>query len=138
VKQPKEMARRTGEGGGTGPMNVIISAFIGLLIIVAIITFGPTLGGKLEEAQPAITGGSCSYTNTTSHVTTYGVCGAEVAGDTAYDYNVAYAGAGMWNSDYNTGLPNAATVWTDNVALGILVVLIFFVSLALYYIRSVG
>lgn len=131
------MARRTGDGGGSGPMNVLIGAFIGLLVIVAIVTFGPTLGGKLEEAQPAITGGSCSYTNTTSSTTTYGTCGDTVVGDTAYTYNVAYAGAGMWNADYNTDLPSGATIWEDNVSMGVIVVLIFFVALALFYIRSI-
>lgn len=83
-------------------MNVLISAFIGLLVIVAIVTFGPTLGGKLEAAQPAL--GATSD----------------------------------WNATYNTNLPSGAEIWQDNVELGIVVILIFFVALALYYIRTVG
>lgn len=101
------MARRGGEGGGGvgsgNPMNVIIGAFIGLLVIIAILSLGPVLGYKLEQA----TGGSI---------------------DPASD----------WNSTTNTDLPKAADVWTDNVSLGVLVILVFFIALAIYYIRMVG
>lgn len=82
-------------------MSVLISAFIGLLVIVAIITFGPTLGGKLEEAQPALGASS------------------------------------DWNSTYNTDLPSGAEIWEDNVGMGVIAILVFFVALALYYIRSI-
>jgi hypothetical protein len=99
------MARRGGEGGSVGmgnPMNVIIGAFIGLLVIVAIVTLGPVLGGKLETAMPAL------------------------AVDSEF------------NATYNTNLPSAAGIWEDNVALGALVILVFFIALAIYYIRMVG
>jgi len=81
------------------PMNVIIGAFIGLLVIVAIVTLGPVLGGKLEQSMPALSPTS------------------------------------GFNGTYNTNLPKASTVWTDNVALGALVILVFFIALAIYYIR---
>ena len=84
-------------------MNVIIAAFIGLLVIVAIIALGPVLGEKLSTA----TGGQLGVTSS-------------------------------WNATYNTNLPKASTIWTDNVGLGVLVVLVFFISLAIYYIRMVG
>lgn len=83
-------------------MNVIIGAFIGLLVIVAIVTLGPVLGGKLETAMPALPVNS------------------------------------EWNSTYNTDLPKASSVWEDNVGLGVLVILVFFIALAIYYIRMVG
>ncbi len=45
------MARRGGDGGtAANPINVIIGAFIGLLVIVAIVTLGPVLGYKLENS----------------------------------------------------------------------------------------
>lgn len=84
------------------PMNVLIGAFIGLLVIVAIVQLGPVLGGKLESVMPAQAVGS------------------------------------QWNSTVNTDLPESADVWTDNVSLGIIVILVFFISLAIYYIRMVG
>jgi hypothetical protein len=100
------MARRGGEGGGAGmgnPMNVIIGAFIGLLVIIAIVALGPVLGEKLQ---------------------------------TATDIN--YAADSGFNKTYNTDLPEASDIWTDNVALGSLVILVFFIALAIYYIRMVG
>jgi Fe2+ transport system protein B len=96
------MARRGGEGGGS-PMNVIIGAFIGLLVIIAIIALGPVLGYKLESTT-----------------------------------NTGMAATSSWNATYNTNLPKASTVWTDNVGLGVLVILVFFISIAIYYIRMVG
>jgi len=100
------MARRGGEGGSVGgggnPMNVIIGAFIGLLVIVAIVTLGPVLGSKLSDAMPTL------------------------------------AVTSNWNATYNTNLPRADEVWSDNVTLGALVILVFFIALAIYYIRMVG
>ena len=84
-------------------MNVIISAFIGLLVLAAIVTLGPVLGEKLQ----------------TSTGVTYGV-------------------SSSWNATYNTNIPKGSTLWTDNVSLGALVILVFFIALAIYYIRMVG
>jgi hypothetical protein len=96
------MARRGGEGGGgANPMNVLIAAFIGLLVIIAILALGPVLGDKLQTSTP---------TGTTS----------------------------VWNSSVNTQMPNVSKIWSDNVNLGILVLLVFFISLAIYFIRMVG
>jgi hypothetical protein len=99
------MARRGGEGGGgaANPMNVIIAAFIGLLVIVAIVTLGPVLGYKLETSAG----------------------GADIPA----------------TSNWSTSDPNAVTgssLWNDNVALGALVLLVFFISLAIYYVRMIG
>lgn len=100
------MARRGGEGGSVGmgnPMNVIIGAFIGLLVIVAIVTLGPVLGYKLETSAG----------------------GADIPA----------------TSNWSTSDPNAVSatsLWQDNVALGSLVILVFFIALAIYYIRMFG
>lgn len=88
---------------GMNPLNVIIAAFIGLLVIVAIVTLGPVLGYKLETSAG----------------------GADIPA----------------TSNWSTSDPNAvsgATVWQDNVSLGLLVLLVFFISLALYFIRMIG
>jgi len=82
-------------------MNVLIAAFIGLLVIIAILALGPVLGDKLS-------------TSTT-------------VGPTS-----------VWNTSVNTQMPNVSRVWSDNVALGVLVLLVFFISLAIYFIRMVG
>ena len=95
------MARRGGEGGTPNPMNVLIGAFIGLLVIIAILALGPVLGDKLSSST------ALSTTST-------------------------------WNSTVNTKMPNVPNVWSDNVALGVLVLLVFFISLAIYFIRMVG
>ncbi len=99
------MARRGGEGGaGMGnPMNVIIGAFIGLLVVVAIVTLGPVLGYKLENSA-----GGADIPTTSN-----------------------------WSAKDPNAVP-ASSLWNDNVALGSLVILVFFIALAIYYIRMVG
>lgn len=99
------MARRGGEGGSVAanPMNVIIAAFIGLLVIVAIVTLGPVLGYKLETSA-----GGADIPSTSN-----------------------------WSPD-DPNAVSASTLWSDNVSLGALVLLVFFISLALFYIRMIG
>lgn len=99
------MARRGGEGGGGmgNPMNVIIGAFIGLLVIVAVVTLGPVLGYKLETSAG----------------------GADIP----------------TTSNWSTKDPNAvsaSSLWNDNVGLGALVLLVFFISMAIFYVRMIG
>ena len=96
------MARRGGEGGGAGPMNTLIGAFIGLIVIAAIVTFGPTIGGMIEQAQPTLSATS------------------------------------DWNATHNPNLPDGEDIWTQNVTIGGVVILVFFIALALFYLRSIG
>jgi hypothetical protein len=53
------MAYRGGEVGGggasgLGPMAGVIMVMIGLVVVVAIMQFAPTIGGSIEAAQPAL------------------------------------------------------------------------------------
>jgi len=85
------------------PMTVIISAFIGLLVIVAIVTLGPVLGYKLENSAG----------------------GADIPA----------------TSNWSSSDPNAAkgsSIWQDNIQLGSLCLLCFFIAMALFYIRMIG
>ena len=85
------------------PMNVIIGAFIGLLVIVAIVTLGPVLGYKLENSAG----------------------GADIP----------------TTSNWSSQDPNAAkgsSIWQDNIQLGSLCILCFFIAMALFYIRMIG
>ena len=43
-----------------------------------------------------------------------------------------------WNSSYNTNMPTGSALWTTNVAIGGVVVLVFFIALAIYYIRVIA
>jgi hypothetical protein len=94
------MARR--EGGGGGPMGMLVGAFIGLIVIVAVVILAPTIMGSIEQAQPAMPATS------------------------------------DWNSTHNAELPNGAAIWTDNVTFGAIVILIFFASMAIFYIRAIA
>lgn len=93
------MGRR--EDGGS-PINGLIGAFIGLLVIVAVIILAPVLAGSLQAATPALPADS------------------------------------EWNSTYNADLPTGEEVWTQNVAIGSIVILVFFVSMAILYIRVIA
>ena len=49
--------RGGGEGGGgpgLGPMSGVIMVMIGLVVVVAIMQFAPTIGGSIYSAQPAL------------------------------------------------------------------------------------
>lgn len=53
------MAYRGGGGqaapmGGLGPMAGIVAIAVGLIVVVAVLQFAPTIGGTIEKAQPAL------------------------------------------------------------------------------------
>ena len=52
------MAYRGGEGGGStgglGPMSGVVMVMIGLVVVVAIMQFAPTIGGSIYNAQPTL------------------------------------------------------------------------------------
>src|SRR5512138_2011808 len=43
-----------GGGGGVGPMAGVIMVMIGLVVVVAVMQFAPTIGGSIEASQPAL------------------------------------------------------------------------------------
>ncbi len=43
-----------------------------------------------------------------------------------------------WNATYNTDLPDGSSMWTTNVTIGGVVILVFFIALAIYYIRVIA
>jgi hypothetical protein len=49
--------RGGGEGGsqgGLGPMAGVVMVMIGLVVVVAIMQFAPTIGGSISAAQPTL------------------------------------------------------------------------------------
>ena len=50
------MAFRGGEGSGPGlgPMSGVIMVIIGLVVVVAIMQFAPTIGGSIYAATPTL------------------------------------------------------------------------------------
>jgi hypothetical protein len=135
------MARRNGNSGSggasAGPMNTIIAGFVGLLVIVAVVILGPVLAGSIQNAVPSV--GTCSYTGNGTAVF-YGDCGTTNATDTytTRTYNTPWDAASAWNPSANTDLPTGESLWTTNVIIGGVVVLVFFISLAIYYIRVIA
>lgn len=43
-----------------------------------------------------------------------------------------------WNATYNTDLPTGEDTWSTNVVIGGVVILVFFIALAIYYIRVIA
>jgi hypothetical protein len=43
-----------GGGAGLGPMSGVIMVMIGLVVVVAIMQFAPTIGGSIQAAQPTL------------------------------------------------------------------------------------
>lgn len=50
----------------------------------------------------------------------------------------AMAADSQWNDSVNTDLPDGAELWTQNVTIGSIVILVFFIALAIYYIRIIA
>ena len=73
------MARRGGAPsvgvGGLGPMAGVVMILVGLVVVVAVMTFAPTIGGQIEAAQPDLAPTSdwnaTHNTNLPSSATTY-------------------------------------------------------------------
>jgi len=134
------MARRDGSGGGMGlgggMMAPVLSVATGLLIFVILVIFAPTIAGAIEDAQPSDMGGVCSYTNATS--TYYGDCGELAAGNATHTYDTAFSGGALWDSDYNSDLVNGADVWTQNVQILAVIVLIVSIAIAMYYLKGMS
>jgi len=129
------MARRGGQGSDIsgGPMNTIIAGFVGLIVIVAVVILGPVLAGSIEDAMPNLHE-KCSYINAGATVFV-GECGLTnvTAGK---DYTTPVGS--VWNPEYNTDIPTGESIWTTNVIIGGVVILIFFISLAIFYIRVIA
>jgi hypothetical protein len=136
------MARRSGAGGSSGgmsagPMNTIIAGFVGLLVIVAIVILGPVLAGSIENAVPDY--GTCSYVGNGTVVFT-GDCGSVNATDTyrVAEYNTPVSLSAEWNPDFNSDIPNGSEMWSTNVVIGSVVILVFFIALAIFAIRVIA
>ena len=44
----------------------------------------------------------------------------------------------VWNSTFNPDLPTGESIWSTNVVIGGVVILVFFIALAIYYIRVIA
>ena len=111
------MARRETGGMAGGPMNTIIGGFIGLLVVVSIIILGPVLAGSIEGAVPDFPDYDDMNVTGAGNITVY---------------------PSDWNPEYNADIPDGADLWTQNVTIGGIVILVFFIALAIYYIRIIA
>ena len=131
------MQRNSGGGASAGPMQTIIVGFVGLLVITVIVILGPALLGAMTEAVPASVN-TCTYTNATEAHTYYGKCGTTNATDLSGHFNTAQANTLNWNPNYNSAIPSGTGMWTTTIAIGGVCILVFFIALAIYYIRVIA
>lgn len=52
--------------------------------------------------------------------------------------NVALGADSDWNKTYNTDLPSGEEIWTTNVVIGGIVILVFFIALAIWLDYGIG
>jgi hypothetical protein len=53
-------------------------------------------------------------------------------------YNIPEDASAEWNPVANSDMPTGAELWTTNIILGAIVLLVFFISLAIFYIRIIA
>lgn len=110
-----KMARRGGEGAASGgPMNTIIGGFVGLLVKCV----STTVLYVREIVAIVILGPTLAGS----------IEGAVPAMSPTSD----------WNSTHNTDLPTGAEMWTQNVTIGSIVILVFFIALAIWSEFGIG
>jgi hypothetical protein len=95
--------------GGLGPMAGPIMVMIGLVVLIAILQFTPTIGGSIAAAQPPLAWNSV-WNNT---------------------YLQAYNLTATGNNSY---VPSAVGMYSSNVTLVSLLVTIIIISLILAYL----
>jgi hypothetical protein len=147
------MARRGSGGGGGmgggGMMAPILSIATGLIIFVVLIIFAPTIAGSIQLAQPklkeicstcsGITSGGCA-----APLLIYGQCGdsAIAAGGFGNYQNNSAADTSTywsnWNATANTDIPNGVDIWTTNIQILGVVILIISIAVAMYFLKGMA
>lgn len=136
------MARRSGGGGGGGGgmMAPVLSVATGLLIFIILIIFAPTIAGSVELAQPDLketcyTGGD--YPNWTECAGVGNVTWPETyAGGTGS--GTAGSGESNWNHTAHPDLPQGSEVWTTNIQILGVVILIISIAIAMYFLKGMA
>jgi hypothetical protein len=132
------MARRGSGGGGGGiggggMMAPILSIATGLIIFVVLIIFAPTIAGSIQLSQPELKE-TCAYGIAGAGVyTTYGVCdgGTSFIGTNITEYS-------DWNGTHNTDLPDGVDLWTTNIQILGVVILIISIAVAMYFLKGMA
>ena len=130
------MANRGGGTAGLSPIHSVIVGFVALLTIIIIVVLGPIMAGAMAAATPSSY--TCTYYNSTEARLFYGKCGTVNATDATGKYVTAQVGTINWNPEYNSAIPSGSAMWSTNVVIGATVMLIFFISLAIYYLRVIA
>ena len=102
------MARRGG-GSGLGPMAIIVGVVTGIVVLIALYAFVPTIGMQIE--------GSTTIPATS-------IWGVQTAGGTTATAGQAFT--------------NASELWGQTSSLPVLAVLAIFVAVAIGYFIMIG
>ena len=125
------MARRGGygdptPGGSIGPMAGVVMVLIGLVTVIAVMQFAPTIGGSIDASTTAKGVDICALGSSPSTITYVRCAGYG---------NLTY-GSG-WNGTYNTNLPKPETTYINNVGLITLLITVIIISIALAYLIGI-
>lgn len=131
------MARRGGGGGGGigggGMMAPVLSIATGLIIFVVLIIFAPTIAGSIEDANSGIDlQETCYYTVGGTNV--YGNCN-EVNTTGTYD-NLSHWNS--WNQTKYPDIPTGVDLWTTNIQILGVVILIVSIAVAMYFLKGMA
>ena len=129
------MARRGGGGlgGGGGMMAPVLSLATGLVVFVVLIIFAPTIAGSIEETRGTTNlKEMCSFGALPSTVT-YGQC------DGTGNISAVHGGnASPWNTTDNGDIPSGVDVWTTNIQILGVVILIISIAVAMYFLKGMA
>ena len=111
--------------GMSTPMALLITTLAGFVMLLIYIMVLPVIGGTVESTMPA----PIEKCSTMSGLTVvYGYCTGGV------EENVTEHS--QWNSTYNTALPKASDIYTNNMPIIAACIAFIFLGLLFFFLRG--
>ena len=111
--------------GMSTPMALLITTLAGFVMLLIYIMVLPVIGGTVESTMPEPSE-ICSYGDSGGHNLVYHRCNGTG--------NVTTGSS--WNSTYNTALPKASDIYTNNMPIIAACIAFIFLGLLFFFLRG--
>ncbi len=110
--------------GMSTPMSLLITTLAGFIMLLIYVMVLPVIGGTVEATMPTpIETCRDSFTGAT------GQCGTGLNNQTFVTHS-------SWNSTYNTALPKASDLYTNNMPIIAACIAFIFLGLLFFFLRG--